>query len=205
MTNADGSRGFWNERYRARGTMWGVEANRFVVEQLSGLSPRRVLDLGCGQGRNAIWLALEGHEVTAVDLSDIAIDQARRAAADAGVEVYFAARDLATWRPAAESYDLVVLSYLQVPEQLRTIVHASAAAALAPSGRVFLIAHHRENLEHGIGGPQSAEVLFTEEQLARDFAALDIVRNEKVLRPVEKDGVIGTALDVLLIAEKPAA
>jgi hypothetical protein len=90
-------------------------------------------------------------------------------------------------------------------EDARSAVHAQAVAALAPGGRIFLIAHHRDNLDHGIGGPPTSDVLFDEAQLAGDFADLNVVRNEVVLRPTEKDGVAGDAIDILLIAELPAA
>lgn len=204
MTSPNDRREYWNERYATQGLVWGVGANRFVAAELSGLSPRRALDLGCGQGRNAIWLAQQGHTVTGVDVSDVAIDHARRLAAEAGVDVEFVAHDLATWQPEPAAYDLVVLSYLQLPAATRRIVHASAVTAVAPGGRILLIAHHRDNLERGIGGPQSLDVLFDEAQLADDFAELELVRNEVVLRPVDKDGMSGEAIDILFIAEKSA-
>lgn len=205
MSEHEDPRSYWNDRYRAQGELWGAEANRFVASELIGLSPRRVLDLACGQGRNAVWLALQGHEVTAIDHSDVAVEQGRAIAAEAGVRVEFLTRDLLEWEPDHGAYDLVLLSYVQLPEDSRAAVHAKAMAALAPGGRVFLIAHHRDNLEHGIGGPATADVLFDEAQLAADFADLTILRNEVVLRPAEKDGIAGNAIDILFIAEQPAA
>jgi SAM-dependent methyltransferase len=205
MSEHDDQRVYWNERYAAQGELWGAGANRFVIAELTGLTPRRVLDLACGQGRNAVWLAQQGHAVTAVDWSDVAIEQAGAIAAKAGVEVEFLARDLLQWDPEPGVYDLVLLAYVQLPEVYRKAVHAKATAALAPGGQVFLIAHHRDNLEHGIGGPPTTDALFDEAQLAADFADLTIVRNEVVLRPAEKDGISGTAIDILFVAEQPAA
>lgn len=202
MTEPNEMQAMWNERYRARGYEWGIEPNQFVAEHLDGLTPRRVLDLGSGQGRNAVWLAAQGHSVTAVDLSAVAADQGRLLAEQSGVPVDFVTADVATWVPPAEAFDLVVLCYLQLPPELRTAAHQAAVTALAPGGMVFLIAHHLDNLEEGFGGPQSAEALFTEAQLAEDFAALDIERTEKVLRTVTVDGEVHNAIDVLLIARK---
>ena len=202
MDTPSDRRSYWNERYDTQGSVWGRDANQFIRSELGGLEPCRVLDLGCGQGRNSIWLAARGHDVTGVDFSDVAIMQARRHADEAGVTVDFQARDLETWQAPTASYDLVVLSYLQVPGELRRRVHAMAVEALAPGGRVFLIAHHRDNLTHGVGGPQSPEFLFDQGQLADDFSSLTIVRNDIVLRPAEMDGVSGDAIDVLLIADK---
>ena len=196
-------RDLWNERYQQRGAVWGVGPNQFVADRLAGEHPCRVLDLGSGQGRNAVWLAQQGHQVTAVDVSDTATAQAAEIAAEAGVVVEFIAADLQTWQPDAGSFDIVVLAYLQAPPGLRKAIHAKAVRALAPGGRVFVVAHHRDNLEHGIGGPPMIEVLFDEETVAADFDGFEIVENNRVVRRVEKDDVSGDALDLVFIATKP--
>ena len=195
-------RDLWNDRYREKGALWGVEPNQFVAELLADLAPCRVLDLGSGQGRNAIWLAARGHRVTAVDVSDVAIEQAAEIAAGIGVELEFMTADLLQWDPPEGEFDLVLLAYIQAPDGMRQILHAKAAAALAPGGKVFLIAHHKDNLEHGIGGPPMLEMLF-DESVASDFPDLEIEENGRVTRIAEKDGVEGAAIDLLLVATKP--
>ncbi|MFQ5554555.1 MAG: class I SAM-dependent methyltransferase [Acidimicrobiia bacterium] len=205
MVDPSERRTYWNERYDYKGLVFGSEANVFVGRHLSGWSPRRVLDLGCGQGRNSIWLALRGHDVTGVDLSDVAIGHAADLAATAGVDIEFIAADLVTWQPEADAFDLVLLSYLQLEEDRRKVVHASAVRALAPGGTLFLVAHHRDNLEHGYGGPQRPEVLFGEQDVALDFAGLEVARNEKVERLVERDDDPAVALDLLFIATRRAS
>lgn len=194
----------WDERYSKEGFVFGVEPNRFVAAELAGLSPRRVLDLGSGQGRNAVWLAAQGHDVTGVDLSPVATEQARRLARESGVTARFIAADLTTWEPQAGSFDLVLLSYLQLVPAMRKVVHAKAVRAVAPGGMVFLIAHHLDNLEDGVGGPQSPEYLYTEDDLREDFSGLSIERLERVLRPVDRGDVSGEAVDVLLVARQAA-
>ncbi|MCY4371062.1 MAG: class I SAM-dependent methyltransferase [bacterium] len=200
-----GTRAAWNERYSTRGMPPGAEANQFVAAFASGLSPRRVLDLGCGQGRNAVWLALEGHSVTGIDQSEVAIGQARQLAAASGVEVRFETGDIVQdWVPTPGSFDLAVLSYLQLPAEARTVAHAKVRSALADGGTVFLVAHHSDNLRHGVGGPPYPQVLFDEATLAADFAALRISTNKKIFRDVAgADGEIRQARDILLVAEKP--
>jgi len=196
------ARGAWNDRYAAAAALYGAEPNQFVAAELAELSPRTALDLGCGQGRNSVWLAAQGHQVTGFDLSEVGISQAIELAAAVGVEVDFQVADVVDyWEPSAQ-YDLVLLSYLQLPDGMRQRVHAKAMAALAPGGTLLLIAHHADNLEHGIGGPPMPEVLFSEGELADDFAELAIERNEKVFRDVERDGVTKRAHDVLLRATK---
>jgi SAM-dependent methyltransferase len=196
-------RELWNERYEQKGHVWGAGPNQFVADRLAGLEPCRVLDLGSGQGRNAIWLAQQGHEVTAVDVSDVATGQASSLAKEAGVEVSFVAADLATWEPPPGSFDLVLLAYLQAPEVGRRLIHDKATAALASGGSVFVVAHHRDNLTQGIGGPPLPEVLFDEEMLAADFAGFEVLENARVLRHVSQGDVAGDAIDVIFFAKKP--
>jgi SAM-dependent methyltransferase len=200
MTDA---RRVWNERYSARRDPYGTAPNEFVAAELGDLSPRRVLDLGCGQGRNSVWLAARGHTVTGLDFSDVAIARAEELAELAGVGVDFRAIDIVReWLPEPE-FDLVVLSYFQLPPSTRRMAHAKAVRAVKPGGRLFLVAHHADNLEHGVAGPPMAEVLYDESQLAADFGELEILRNEKVLRPVELPDGIRHAHDILLEAVKP--
>jgi SAM-dependent methyltransferase len=191
---------YWNERYAAEGDVWGLEPNRFVAAALGDVPPGRALDLGAGQGRNAVWLAKKGHQVTAVDLSSVAIDRARQLAVGAGVTIDALVADLNDWEPEPEVFDLVLLSYLQFATPLRSRVHAMARHALSPGGTLFVVAHHRDNLGHGVGGPQVEELLFTETQLAADFRDLDVVMLETVLRPV--DGADRPAIDVVMRARK---
>lgn len=197
-------RDLWNERYRQKSLVWGKEPNQFVVERLSGLEPCRVLDLGCGEGRNAIWLAVQGHDVTGVDVSDVAISRASDIAEEIGVPVAFMAADVRTWEPEPESFDLVVLAYMQAPPQIRPALHEKVARALVPGGRVFLIAHHKDNASKGVGGPPM-HVLFDEDELAADFSGFNIAENTAVLRRVENGEASGDAVDLLFDASKPLA
>lgn len=197
MTSDDNSE-VWDDRYAEQGELWGADANRFLVEIAGDLLPGTAVDLGSGQGRNAMWLAERGHTVTGLDLSPVAVEQAKAVAADRGLDASFEAVDLVSWDPGDRTWDLVVLSYLQLPEEARRRVHEAAVRAVAPDGRLILIAHHRDNLEGGVGGPPP-EFLFSEDQLADDFADLRIERNETVLRPTPD----GDAIDIVLVASKP--
>ena len=188
----------WNDRYRESETVFGHEANQFLVEVAADLEPGTALDLGCGQGRNALWLAELGFTVTGLDLSPVAIEQAHASAAELGIDATFESVDLLTWDPDGQEWDLVLLAYIHLPEDLRQAVHAVAERAVALGGRVVVIAHHLDNLTGGVGGPSRPDWLFTQEQLADDFSALDIVRNERVVRRTEN----GDALDLVCVATK---
>lgn len=163
-----------------------------------------MLDLGCGEGRNAIWLAVQGHDVTGVDVSDVAISRASAIAEEIGVPVTYLAADVQTWEPEPESFDLVVLAYMQAPPQIRPALHGKVAGALAPGGRVFLIAHHKDNASKGVGGPPK-HVLFDEDELAGDFSGFLIAENTTVVRRVETGDASGEAIDLLFDASKQLA
>ncbi len=192
----------WNERFAGKAYLFGIEPNRFVVELCSEFSPGRALDLGCGEGRNAVWLANRGHEVVAVDIARAGLVKAARLGDAAGVEVEWIEADLREWVPEPSTFDLVLLCYLQLPEESRVSVHRSAAASLVDGGRLVLIAHHLDNLSKGIGGPPTPDVLFTEEDLRRDFSDLHVERLETVTRPVESEAGVRNAIDVICIARK---
>ena len=195
----------WNQRYRSVDLVWGTEPNRFVAEALGGREPAgRALDLACGEGRNAIWLAKRGWRVTGVDLSDVAIERARKLAAAEGVEAEWACADLTSYEPDPESFALVVISYLQVPETTRRVVLARAAAALAPGGELFMIGHARRNLTEGVGGPRDPAVLWDPDEIRAELegAGFGVERCEEVIRRVEGEGEAQEAIDVLAEAKR---
>ncbi len=173
----------WDERYAATELVWSAEPNRFVAEEVAGLPPGRALDLAAGEGRNAIWLARRGWEVTAADFSQVALDKGRRLAGDTSLRWVHA--DATRWdEPAA--YDLVVVAYLQLPAEERRAAVRAAFASLAPGGTLLLVAHDSTNLAEGTGGPQDPAVLMTAEDVLDDLAGadLEVVRAERVARVV---------------------
>jgi SAM-dependent methyltransferase len=196
----------WNRRYAGRELLWTGMPNRFLVAGTDGLSPGRALDVACGEGRNAVWLAEQGWRVTGVDFSDVALEKARRLAAARGVEGEWVAADLLAYRPEELAFDLVVLFYLQVPEAERRAVVRAAAGAVAPGGVFLLVAHDSSNLDEGHGGPQEPAVLYTAADVVADLdgSGLAVERAERVERPVETPDGERIALDALVRAERPA-
>lgn len=194
----------WDKRYEEREFVWSIEPNRFVEAELQDVSPGEALDLASGEGRNALWLAERGWQVMAVDFSAVGMEKAQRRAEAQGLEVNWVLEDVLHFEPERGAFDLVLWSYLHLPEHERRLVVAKAREAVAPGGTLLFVAHDLSNLEHGYGGPQSAEVLCTPQDVVADLPGFDIIKAEVVAREVEENGqVVGIALDTLVRARKP--
>ena len=197
----------WDRRYDTAEYVWHTEPNQFLPGLLDGLAPGRALDLACGEGRNAVWLARQGWSVTAVDFSAVGIDKGRRLAADSGVEVEWVVADVTTWPGRVGAYDLVIIFYVQLAAPQRAAMLATAARALAPGGRFVMVAHDRSNLTDGVGGPQDPTVLPTPELIRTDLLgpeAPDLVidRAETIERAVETADGIRHAIDCVVVAHR---
>jgi SAM-dependent methyltransferase len=190
----------WNERYAAAEYVWKADPNVFLVAEVAGMRPGRALDLACGEGRNAVWLAEQGWSATGVDFSEAGLDKGRRLAADRGVEVDWVCADATVWEPPADGYDLVAVFYLQLPAEGRRQAMGVAGRALAPGGTLLVVAHDAANLSGGVGGPQDPAVLYTPDDVLGDLAAtgvdVSVERALTVERPVA--GADRPALDCLV-------
>lgn len=171
----------WDERYRGTDRLWSEEPNLFVADRLSQTSPGRGLDLAAGEGRNAIWLAEQGWEMTAVDFSEVAVARGRQHAPEG---VGFVVADILEWEPE-QTFDLVLIAYLQVEQHLLRSVVKRAIDWLEPHGELFMIGHDRSNLEEGHGGPPVAEILWDVPTIGGWVDDLRLVEAGVVRRPVE--------------------
>jgi SAM-dependent methyltransferase len=191
----------WDARYAAVEHLWAAKPNRFFVGEVGELAPGRALDLACGEGQNAIWLATLGWRVTGVDYSGVAISKARERAERDGVDVDFVCGDLETYEPEARAFDLVALLYLHIPADVRRGVLGRAAAALAPGGTLVLIGHDTLNMTDGVGGPSDPAIHFTPDEIAAELPGLEIEKAERVYRDVS--GEERDAIDALVRARRP--
>ena len=190
----------WDERYREKDLVWSAGPNQFVVAEVSELQPGRALDVACGEGRNALWLAESGWQVTALDYSSVAIEKAQARACELNLEIDWRVGDAT--RDVVGEYDLILYLYLHLPLEQMERSLALATRALAPDGMLLLVGHDLRNIEEGIGGPQDASILFGPEDLVAMLPSLQIERAETVKRPITKDGETHHALDVLVRARR---
>lgn len=190
----------WDSRYRAAlesgQTVWSGGPNVFVAREVASLpSPGTAIDLAAGEGRNAIWLAEQGWQVSAVDFSAVGIETGRRVASERGVSVDWVVADVISWAPA-QPVDLLVIAYLHLPSAILTPLFARAGSMLNPGGTALVVGHAVENLTEGVGGPQDPDVLYPPDL---DLPGLWVTKHELLRRP---SGDRAVALDRLLRATR---
>jgi SAM-dependent methyltransferase len=173
----------WNQRYAASELVWSAGPNQFVEAELAKVPPGRAVDLACGEGRNAIWLARGGWAVTAVDFAQAGLDKGRTLSA--GLDIDWVCADATTWT-SPTSYDVSLVAYLQLPAAQRCAAVRNAYTALRVGGTFLLVAHDSTNLTEGTGGPQDPDVLMTAEDVLADLdgETFEVRRAERVARLV---------------------
>ncbi|KAA1425722.1 SAM-dependent methyltransferase [Nocardioides antri] len=166
------TREFWDGKYAASDRVWSGKPNQRLVEQTSDLTPGLALDVGCGEGADAIWLAEQGWEVTAVDVSRVALDRTAQHAIERGVDsrVRVGEYDVLAGHPPrhprrTKGFDLVSVHFLHVPREDFDSVYRQIAAAVAPGGRLLVVAHHPDDVSSGARRPHGPGLLFPPEQL----------------------------------------
>ena len=200
---------FWDARYSSAHSLWSGNPNRQLVTEAAGLAPGTALDAGAGEGADAIWLAERGWQVTAVDVSGVALGRAADHAAKAGDEVAARIRwqreDLREWIPPERAYDLVTSQYLHLPGTLRSTLLARLAAAVRDGGTLLIVGHHPVDLETTLQRPNHPELMFTGDDLVREIGGdgWEIVTNVAAEREAtDPDGRPVTAHDTVFRARR---
>lgn len=171
---------FWDERYAGSERVWSGRPNQRLVEQTADLEPGLALDVGCGEGADAIWLAEQGWRVTAVDVSTVALERTAQHAIERGVDgrVRVGQHDVLAGHPPrrprrAPGYDLVSVHFLHVPREDFDGVYRRIAEVVAPGGRLLVVAHHPDDVESGARRPHGPGLLFPPEQVLGTFGVTD--------------------------------
>lgn len=200
---------FWSSRFRDAGAnyLFGVEPNQWLVRHVNALNAcRKVWSVADGEGRNSVWLAQQGFDVTASEISPVALEKARRLAAGRGVSVSFERADLLSYAWPEAAYDALVAVFIQfVGPQERATVFAGMQRAVRPGGVLMLQGYTPKQLDYRTGGPSSVENLYTADLLRESFAGWEIIRlDEYEDELAEGAGHKGKSALIGLIAKKPA-
>jgi len=203
---SDDLRDRWNDRYGSSPRVWSGAVNPVLAFESKNLLAGRALDVGSGEGADALWLAERGWQVLGLDISDVALDRARQEAqsrAQLAGSVEFRRVDLREWVPEGGAFDLVVAFFVHVPPHERDLIFSRLAAAVAPGGTLLIVGHAVSDATSGVGRPP-VHVLIDEADLLPYAAGFERVetstRPREVAGPTETTPL--TVHDVVLVARR---
>ena len=163
---------FWDQQFSTAHYKYGTAPNAFLVSQAARVAAgSRVLVPGDGEGRNGVWLAEQGHDVTSIDSSAVGLEKTQSLARSRGVRITTAHADLVAWEPVEASVDAVVSIYLHFPPDVRAMIHAKFLRALRPGGLFILEAFHPSHFGTSTFGPKDPTMLYSLAMLRADLAA----------------------------------
>jgi cyclopropane fatty-acyl-phospholipid synthase-like methyltransferase len=195
----------WDERFSEPGYFYGTEPSQFLKREAHHLRPgRKGLSIADGEGRNSVFMAEQGMEVTAMDGSEVAIEKAKKLAEERGVQVDFKLGDLTTWAWEPEAYDIVAAIFFQFlgPEE-RKEVFDGLRRSLRKGGILLLHGYRPDQVDYGTGGPPNRENMYTETLLWEEFASLEVLRLEAYDAEIhEGKGHDGMSALIDLVARK---
>ena len=162
---------WWDEHYGSSPTLWSGKPNPVLVAEVTDLPPGRALDVGSGEGADALWLASLGWQVLGTDVSQVALDRAAAAADAAGLsdQVMWVQQDLSAWTPPARAFELVSAQFFHLPADIRPQVYGGLADSVAPGGTFLVVAHHPSDLDTTMSRPPIEELFFTADELAENL------------------------------------
>jgi SAM-dependent methyltransferase len=203
--------GFWDERYRSAQRVWSGNPNPQLVAEVASRPPGRALDVGSGEGADAIWLARRGWTVVAADISGVALERAAQHAHDidpaAAARIEWRHVDLLARPPEPGSFDLVSAQFLQLPPESRTRLFTALAAAVRDGGMLLVVGHHPSDLATDVPRPPMPELFYTPDEIAGLLdGSWTINASQARPRPARTpDGADATVHDTVLVATRPAA
>jgi 2-polyprenyl-3-methyl-5-hydroxy-6-metoxy-1,4-benzoquinol methylase len=176
---------FWNERYASEHLVYGESPNDYLV----GIADRlpttgKALDIGAGEGRNALFLASHGLEVLAIDQSDVGMQKAMRIAHERGLELRTQVVDLQDFDVDENSFDVISSIFVHLPSALRAKVHRDVGKWLKPGGFFVLEAYAPDQIERETGGPKDPALLAPLDHILRELNDLDIEYQASLIRNV---------------------
>ena len=194
----------WNERYSEPGFAYGTAPNVFIASEANRIPKGKILSLAEGEGRNAVYLASLGYEVTGVDGSEVGLRKAQELASEHGVTITTIHADLSEFEIESEQWDGVIACYCHVPSTIRIQLHKASVLGLKSGGVFVLEAFSKEQLNYNTGGPQSLDMLMSLDDLKQELAGLKFIHAVQIEREVrEGSRHTGLASVVQIVGIKP--
>ena len=170
---------FWDERYSSEEFAYGEKPNTFLREQLVKLKPGKILFPAEGEGRNAVYAATLGWDVTAFDLSTEGRKKALQLSTKHNIIINYLIQDYETINFDTESFDCIVLIFAHIHSNKRTEYHQKLASFLKPGGKLIMESFSKEQIFRDSGGPKNPEMLYSVEDIKKDFADFSDLQIEK--------------------------
>jgi 2-polyprenyl-3-methyl-5-hydroxy-6-metoxy-1,4-benzoquinol methylase len=199
---------YWDARYSASQRVWSGNANLRLVELAADLAPGTALDVGCGEGGDALWLADRGWQVTGADVSTVALERAERHAAEAGLAEWtsWLHVDLVAGDPLPGGADLVTAMFVHVPDAVFDRVYRAVAEAVRPGGVLLVAGHHPAEADTNLRNPHLGHLLFPPERVTRLLTeGWRVEVAEPRTREQVKDGETLVATDTVVFARREPA
>ncbi|OTG94132.1 class I SAM-dependent methyltransferase [Acinetobacter sp. ANC 3832] len=174
----------WDERYAEEEYAYGKQPNDFLVENFKVIPKGKVLSLAEGEGRNAVFLAQQGYDVTAVDGSSVGLEKAQKLAQEKGVKITTIQADLDSYEIEANTWDGIISIFCPLTESQRQRIHQQVVAGLKENGVYLIEAYTPEQVELGTGGGKSIETMTTKQSLEQDLSALKFLKLHQTIREI---------------------
>ena len=201
MNNFGGD--FWDKKFSPKNFIYGTKPNIYFRESLIKLNPGRILMLGEGEGRNAVFAAIKNWQVDAIDFSRIAKEKALNLAKGNSVKINYTLSNLEDYNFNPSKYDVVGNIFLHLHPTIRKIVHPGIISTLKKNGYLILEVFEKDQLGRPTGGPQNFDMLYSVEELKKDFESMNIILLEKKEVVLDEgDHHKGEAMVVRLFAQK---
>ncbi len=194
----------WDERYAAEEYIYGTHPNAWFAEKLSGINKGKLLLPAEGEGRNAVFAASIGWDVSAFDQSEEGRKKALKLATENSVAINYTIADLTTFNCPDTSFDAIALIFVHMPVEIRQLVHQNLIKCLKPGGYLILEAFTKKQIQNSSGGPKTELLLYERDYLLHDFSELEIIDFDETTT-VLNEGPLhqGEAFVLRLYARKP--
>ncbi|MGD8780087.1 MAG: class I SAM-dependent methyltransferase [Ignavibacteria bacterium] len=193
----------WDERYGGEEYIYGTTPNDFLKSNLEILPKGKVLCLADGEGRNSVFLAKNGFDVTSVDYSKKGIEKAKKLADKNNVEIEFIHKDLLHFEIEESYWNGIISIFCHLPPDIRKVTHQRSKNGLQKEGIFLLEAYSKEQLAYKTGGPKNEEMLYSKDVIEEDFSGLQIIMSKKIERNInESDIHNGLSSVIQFIAKK---
>lgn len=176
----------WNERYSEAGFAYGTNPNDFLKENFNKLTKGNVLCLAEGEGRNAIFLATKGFDVTAVDLSQVGLEKTLNLAEENKVTVKTVCADLSNFKIDKNYWDCIISIWVPLPSVVRRVLHLNVVKGLKTGGTFLLEAYTPQQLEFGTGGGKQVDTMVSLNSLQEELKGLDFEIAREVIREIHE-------------------